>query len=180
MRKGFWRHGPMAAMVMGVGMAVALGGCGSGVKRTASGNAANHTTSARPSVGVAYIDPEVVMCMRRNGMMALSNGELHVSKTLPARKRKAVERRCGYGVASGGQSSEKPATKAAAKPRVAESSVNAAASARSRLVAKIMACLQDAGINIPSHDAALLSSTSGIKTRNPRVKAAIGKCRSEL
>lgn len=51
---------------------------------------------------------------------------------------------------------------------------------RSRAVAEIVACLHRAGIKIPRSDSALLSSTSGIKTRSPQVKAAIGKCRSEF
>lgn len=51
---------------------------------------------------------------------------------------------------------------------------------RSRAVAKVVACLHKAGVKIPRSDSALLSSTSGIKTRSPRVKAAIGKCRSEI
>jgi len=50
---------------------------------------------------------------------------------------------------------------------------------RSLAVAKIVACLHRAGVEIPRSDPALLSSTSGIKTRDPRVKVAIGKCRSE-
>jgi signal peptidase I len=47
-------------------------------------------------------------------------------------------------------------------------------------VAKIAACLRKAGVNVPSSDSALLSSTSGIKTRDPRIKAIIGKCRSDV
>ena len=46
-------------------------------------------------------------------------------------------------------------------------------------VAKVVACLHKANVNIPRSDTALLSSTSGIKTRSPQVKAAISKCRSE-
>jgi signal peptidase I len=46
-------------------------------------------------------------------------------------------------------------------------------------VAKVVACLHKAGIDIPDSDTALLSSTSGIKTRSPQIKAAISKCRSE-
>jgi signal peptidase I len=49
----------------------------------------------------------------------------------------------------------------------------------SRAVAKVVACLHKEGVNIPRSDSALLSSTSGIKTRSPRVKAAIRKCRNE-
>jgi signal peptidase I len=51
---------------------------------------------------------------------------------------------------------------------------------RSHAVAKVVACLHKAGVEIPPSDSAVLSNTSGIKTRDPRVKAAIGKCRSEL
>ena len=50
---------------------------------------------------------------------------------------------------------------------------------RSLAIAKVVACLHKAGVEIPRSDSALLSSTSGIKTRSPRVKAAIGRCRSE-
>ncbi len=49
---------------------------------------------------------------------------------------------------------------------------------RSRAVAEVVACLHKAGVEVPPSDPALLSSTSGIKTRSPWVKAAIGKCRS--
>lgn len=51
---------------------------------------------------------------------------------------------------------------------------------RSHAVAKVVACLRKAGVEIPPSDSTLLSSTSGIQTRSPQVKAAIGKCRSEL
>jgi signal peptidase I len=50
---------------------------------------------------------------------------------------------------------------------------------RSLAVAKVLACLHKDGVNVPPSDSRLLSSTSGIKTRSPQVKAAIGKCRSE-
>lgn len=50
---------------------------------------------------------------------------------------------------------------------------------RSVAITKVVACLHKAGVNIPRSDAALLSSTSGIKTRSPQVKAAISRCRSE-
>jgi signal peptidase I len=46
-------------------------------------------------------------------------------------------------------------------------------------ITKVVTCLHKAGINIPRSDPALLSSTSGINTHSPQVKAAIGKCRSE-
>ena len=48
-----------------------------------------------------------------------------------------------------------------------------------RVVANVMACLHRARVDIPGSDRALLSSTSGIKTRSPQVKTAIGRCRSE-
>jgi signal peptidase I len=54
------------------------------------------------------------------------------------------------------------------------------ASFRSRAVAKVAACLHRAGVTIPRVDSALLSSTGGIRTRSPRVKAIIGKCRNKL
>ena len=50
---------------------------------------------------------------------------------------------------------------------------------RSRVLVSVVACLHKAGVEIPLSDAALLSSTSGIKTHSPQVKAAISKCRSE-
>jgi signal peptidase I len=50
---------------------------------------------------------------------------------------------------------------------------------RSLAVANVVACLHKAGVDIPGSDPALLSSTSGIKTRSPWVKVAIGRCRSE-
>jgi signal peptidase I len=46
-------------------------------------------------------------------------------------------------------------------------------------IEKVAACLHNAGVEIPRSDSALLSSTSGIRTRSPRAKAAIGRCRSE-
>jgi signal peptidase I len=48
-----------------------------------------------------------------------------------------------------------------------------------RAVANVVACLHKAGVDIPASDTALLSSTGGIETHNPRVKAAIARCRSE-
>jgi signal peptidase I len=51
---------------------------------------------------------------------------------------------------------------------------------RSRAVAEVAACLRKAGVEIPRTDSALLSSTSGIKTRSPRVRAIIAECRSKL
>jgi signal peptidase I len=50
---------------------------------------------------------------------------------------------------------------------------------RGLAIAKVAACLRKAGVTVPPSDSTLLSSTSGIKTRSPRVKAAIGRCRSE-
>jgi signal peptidase I len=50
---------------------------------------------------------------------------------------------------------------------------------RSLAVARVVACLHEAGVEIPYSDPALLSSTSGIKTHSPQVRAAISKCRTE-
>jgi signal peptidase I len=50
---------------------------------------------------------------------------------------------------------------------------------RSQAVVNIVTCLHMAGVTIPPSDSALLSSTSGIKTRSPQVKAVIGRCRRE-
>jgi hypothetical protein len=74
-----------------------------------------------------------------------------------------------------------PARKAPDKKKALSDNVSArkTESFRDRLVAKVVACLHKAGVNIPRSDSALLSSTSGIKTRDPRVRAAIGRCRSE-
>ncbi len=49
----------------------------------------------------------------------------------------------------------------------------------SRVVTNVVRCLHKARVYIPGSDTALLSSTSGIKTRSPQIKAAIGRCRSE-
>jgi hypothetical protein len=161
MRKSFWRHGPMAAMVMGVGMAVALGGCGDGAERT---------TSTRLSVGAAGENSKVAACMKRNGVTIVTDGGLQVANTVIAAKRQAGEKRCGFEVAKAAQPGKKARRRASAKQ---------SESFRSRAVAKVVACLHRAGVGIPSSDSDLLSSTSGIKTRSPQVKAAIGKCRSE-
>lgn len=40
------------------------------------------------------------------------------------------------------------------------------------------ACLRRAGISVPHSDSAVLSSTAGIGSHDPRVKAAIGRCRA--
>jgi hypothetical protein len=128
-----------------------------------------------------YVNPELVTCVRRSGLPVLSSGEL-VSKTLTAAKLKAAEKRCGFEV----ERVSRPAKEASTKPPVRkppdaarQPSAIKAESFRSRVVAKVVACLHNAGVNIPPSDSDLLSSTSGIKTRSPRVKAAIGKCRSE-
>jgi hypothetical protein len=70
----------------------------------------------------------------------------------------------------------KPQTK---RSQATKSQAQKTDSFRDRLVAKVAACLHKAGVEIPRSDFALLSSTSGIRTRSPRVKAAIGRCRSE-
>lgn len=161
MRKSFWRHGPMAAMVTVVGMTVALGGCGSGARRT---------TGALLSVGAAGEKSKVAACIKRNGVTGVTDVELRVANTVIAAKRKAGEKRCGFGVAKAAQPGKKARRRVPAKQFE---------SFRSRAVAKVVACLHRAGVGIPSSDSDPLASTSGIKTRSPPVKAAIGKCRSE-
>jgi uncharacterized protein YceK len=179
MRKRCRRHGLMVAMVTCLVMAVALGGCGSVAEHPTSGGGTKHTPSARLAMATVSNSSEVAACMQRNGVTVLSNSGLQTAKAVTTAKRKAVERRCGFGVPKGGRRSQRPATRAASKPLAVKLVAKASSSSHSRLVAKIAACLHHAGINIPNSDAALLSSTSGIRTRSPRVKAAIGKCRSE-
>jgi hypothetical protein len=151
----------MAAMVMGVGMAVALGGCGGGAKRT---------TSTRLSAGAAGENSKVAACIKRNSVTGVTDGELQVANTVIATKRKAGEKRCGFEVAKAAQPGKKARRRASAKQ---------SESFRSRAVAEVVACLHKAGVAIPLSGSALLSSTSGIRTRSRRVKAAIGRCRSE-
>lgn len=151
---------------------IALTGCGS----TDQGDsAATHTAATRRSVSTAYVNPEVAACMQTHGVTVLGDGSLRASKAMTIAKRKAAENRCGFG-------------EAAKVARPFKGSVGTAAphppakphrSFRSQRITKIVACLRRASVNIPSTDNVLLSSTSGIKTRSPRVKAAIGKCRSE-
>jgi hypothetical protein len=161
-------------------MLVVLWGCG---------GASKHTTSphlSAGSAGTAYVDQEVATCMRRNGVTVLSSGELQVSKDVTNAKRKAGEKRCGFGemantvpprrnVANKRLTEELPAR----KPQTTKRRARKPESFRGRLVAKVVACLHKNGVNVPPSDSRLLSSTSGIKTRSPQVKAAISKCRSE-
>jgi len=137
---------------------VALGGCG---------GASTHATSARLSVSAtAAINPRFAACMQRNGLTVLSNGELEAPKTVTPAQLKAVEKLCVLRAAK----AARPTRNAAKKLRQ---------SFHGRVVANVVACLHRAGVEVPRSDPALLSSTSGIKTRSPQVKAAIGKCRSE-
>jgi hypothetical protein len=100
-------------------------------------------------------------CLRGYGATAVGTGALSGLKvprgTTPAQL-SAMLKNCGSG---------------SARPEAKRQSF------RSLAVAKVVACLHEAGVQIPPSDSDLLSSTSGIKTRSPRVKAAIGKCRSE-
>lgn len=158
-------------------MLVVLWGCG---------GASKHTTSPHLSAGTVYADSEVATCMRRNGVTVLSDGELQVSKDVTDAWRKAAEKRCSFGeMANTAQPRRNMANKhlaeklPARKPQTTKPRARKPESFRGRLVAKVVACLHEAGVNIPPSDSRLLSSTSGIKTHSPRVKAAIGKCRSE-
>jgi hypothetical protein len=130
---------------------------------------------------IIYVNPGVAACVRSQGLTVLNDGEL-VSKTLTAAELEAAAKRCGFEVKKGAQA----AGKAAAKPPVRkppdwarQPSAMKAESFRSRAVAEVMACLRKAGVDVPNSDSALLSSTSGIETRSPRIRASIGKCRSE-
>ena len=42
----------------------------------------------------------------------------------------------------------------------------------------VVACLRRAGVSVPRSGSAVLSSTAGIRTHDPRVKAAIARCRA--
>ena len=151
----------------------ALAGCGGATEHggtTESGGTAGHSTPASVVIKSKNDNPAVAVCMQRDGVTVLSNGELRVSRTVTAAKRKAIEKRCGFGAAKAALSSRSAARKRLAKPHQ---------SFRNRLVAKLVACLRRAGVSIPPSDPDPLSSTSGIKTRSLQVKTAIGKCRSE-
>jgi hypothetical protein len=104
--------------------------------------------------------------MQRNGVTVLGNGELQVPRTVTPAQLKAAEKLCVLGAAKAARLSRN----AAKKPRQ---------SFHSRAVVNVVACLHRAGVEIPPSDSDLLSSTSGIKTRSPQVKAAIRRCRSE-
>jgi hypothetical protein len=150
---------------------IALAGCGS----TGQGDSAMmRAAGTHRSVGTAYVNPEVVACMQTHGVTVLGNGSLRVSKAMTAGKRKAVENRCGFGATKVARPSRKSVGTTVPQPPAKPYQ-----SFYSRRIAKIVACLHRAGVTIPSSDSALLSSTSGIKTRSPRVKADVGKCRSE-
>jgi hypothetical protein len=157
-------------------MLVVLWGCG---------GASKHTTSPRLSAGAAYADPEVA-CMRRNGVTVLSNGELQVPRGVTDAKRKAAKKRCSFGERANTARPKRKRTNKhlagilpARKPHTTKRRARKSESFHDRLVAKIVICLRKGGVNVPPSDSRLLSSTSGIKTRSPQVKAAIGKCRSE-
>jgi hypothetical protein len=163
-------------------MVVVLGGCGGTSK---------HRTSPHLSGGTAYARSEVAACMPRNSVTVLSNGELRVSKGAIDAKRKAAEKRCSSGekintarprreVANKHVAEKFPVMKArTTKPQERKPQARKPGSFRDRLVANVVACLHKDRVNVPPSDSRLLPSTSGIKTRSPRVKVAIGKCRSE-
>ncbi len=117
---------------------------------------------------IMYVNPGVAACVRSHGLTVLNNDEL-VSKTLTAAKLEAAAKRCGFEV----EKIAKPNRNATIKSQPKRQSF------RSLAVAKIVACLHKAGVQIPPSDSDLLSSTSGIKTHSPQVKSAIGNCRSE-
>lgn len=163
-------------------MVVVLGGCG---------GPSMHRTNSHLSAGMVHADPEVAACMLRNGVTVLSNGELRVSKRATDAKRKAAEMRCSFrrktntarpkrNVANKHLAEKLPPTKPQMiKRRARRPLAGKPESFRGRVVANVVACLRKDGVNVPPSDSRLLSSTSGIKTRSPLVKAAIGKCRSE-
>jgi hypothetical protein len=162
-----------------------LAGCGA----TEHGGVDGHTTTASVAVKTKYDNPEVAACMQRNGITILSNGRLQVSKAVIAAKRKAVEKRCGFGVPKDTRRSgnvtkkrlvmEKPPPRKS-RAKGSQTQRPQLALTRDGLVAKVVVCLHKEGVAIPPSDSALLSSTSGIKTRSRRIRAAISKCRSEL
>jgi hypothetical protein len=161
---------------------VMLGGCG---------GTSMYRASSHLSAGMVHADPEVAACMLRNGVTVLSNGELRVSKRATEPKRKAAEMRCGFpgktntarpkrNVANRHLAEKLPTTKPQTIRRRARIPLaGKPESFRGRAVANVVACLRKDGVNVPPSDSRLLSSTSGIKTRRPQVKAAIGRCRSE-
>lgn len=153
-----------------VSAAIAFVGCGS----TDRGDSAViHAAGTHRSAASAYVNPEVAACMQTYGVTVLGDGSLRAPTTMTVTKRKAVEKRCGLGQAKVKRRSRKSIRATATKPPVPYQSSG------SRRITKIVACLHRNGVSIPSTDTALLSSTSGIKTRSPRVKATIGRCRSQ-
>jgi hypothetical protein len=177
------RIGPWVATAAGLLVVIACAGCGSG----ASQDPATHAQIADRAATGAYlrargpaggktiyvnpriVNPRIAACVRGEGLTVLSSGELQVSKTLPAVKLRVAENICGFQV----EKIAKPNGNATIIPQPKRQSF------RSLAVAKVVACLHKAGVQIPPSDSNLLSSTSGIKTRSPQVKTAIGKCRSE-
>lgn len=167
--------GQAVAMVTCVSVAASFGGCGGVTGHASGGGGAKRTTSA-PST--AKVSPEVAVCMRRNGVTVLADGGLRVPKGVTDAKRKAAEDECGFAVTRPVRHARyetNGASAAAKSPRA-----RGFQSFHSRLVARIAACLHSAGVKIPSLDSALLSSTSGIKSRSPRIKAVISRCRNGL
>lgn len=161
-----------------LGVFIASAGCASG----ASHDPATHAQIADRAATGAYlrargpagrktvsVNPRIAACVRRAGLTVLSSGEVQMSKSVTASKVKAAENRCRLEVAQIAQPNRKTTIKVHPKRQ----------SFRSRAVAKIVACLQKAGVQIPLSDSDLLSSTSGIKTRSRQVKAGIRRCRSE-
>jgi len=158
----------------------ALAGCSGAAEHggtTQSGSTAGRRTNDSVALKTKYDNPEVAACMQRNGVTVLSNGELRVSNAVTGTRRKAIEHRCGFGVIK----TARPSSKVTRHPSdmAKKSTAKKHQSFHSLLVAKIVTCLHNAGVVIPPSDSALLSSTSGIKTRSPQVKAVIGRCRSE-
>jgi hypothetical protein len=170
-------RGLLGGVTSGAGVAacvctlIALAGCGSSDE---GDSAATQTAGTHQSAYAAYGSSEVVACLQKNGVTVLGDGKLRVSKTMTSAKRRAVETRCGFGEAKVAPPSKKSVVTTATQPQAKPYQ-----SFRSRRIAKVMACLHRAGVDIPSTDIALLSSTSGIKTRSPRVKADIVRCRSQ-
>ena len=162
----------------GVLVVIACAGCASG----ASHDPATHAQIAdrgatgaylreRGPVGrkTTHVNPRIAACVRGEGLTVLSSGEVQLSKTVTTAKVKAAENRCGFEVGKLAKPNGNTTTKVQPKRQ----------SFRSLAVVKIVACLHEAGVQIPPSDSDLLSSTSGIKTRSPQVKAAIRRCRSE-
>jgi hypothetical protein len=158
----------VAGVVACVAVSIALGGCGGTSK---------HMISARLSVGEASHFPGFIACMRRNGMTVFSNGDLQMPRTVTPAQLDAAERMCGFGVAKVSGSS-----KNAAEARSEKEFQKRVEHTRAfhQLIAKLVDCLRQHGVNVPESDLNSLPDAEGIDMRSRKIKTTIRKCRSEL